>query len=124
MTLPSGEEIYQSDAMLRWAGSLGNSALYPNDSAIRLKIDAAIGLCSDLDRAWRPAIYMGMKPEAYGHCELTDEAKVKIILSLLLVIIPARLLGFEGWMGWMMVLDRMSGFGKVGNIPTYGVLRL
>ena len=58
----------QSDAMLRFAGRLDSSdKLYP--ASLRTQIDEAIGLIADLDRQWRPALYIGMSKglKAFGY---------------------------------------------------------
>jgi len=64
-----GEELYQSGALLRWAGQLGSGSLYPVDDPVACrKIEEMIGVAEDLVRAWSPALYMGMGRHAnYGH---------------------------------------------------------
>jgi glutathione S-transferase len=83
LTLPSGEEICQSDAMLRWAGSQGDSALYPPNAERRLKIDEMLGLCGDMDRAWRPCVYLSMRPEKYGYPKDLDASQKGAIIKAL-----------------------------------------
>ena len=69
MKLPNGTLITDSGAMLRLAGEADASGkLYPIDDVLaRAKIEMVLGLVGDLARAWRPAIYLGMRPEKFGH---------------------------------------------------------
>ena len=73
-----GESHYQSGAALRYIGATaGDGSLYPTDDAkARFEIDKMLGLSEDLDRAWRPALYAGMKPQYLGH-HSTDVARTK-----------------------------------------------
>lgn len=52
--------------MLRYVGRLGNGTLYPRDAAMELKIEEALGLAGDLDRAFLPGLYMSMRPVEFG----------------------------------------------------------
>eukprot|EP00667_Euglena_gracilis_P031832 EG_transcript_47031 len=61
-----GREVYQSEAMLRYAAQLCPS-LYPAEKA--LAIDEAIGLANDLLRAWAAPFAIGRKPAALGYPE-------------------------------------------------------
>ena len=75
-------EIYQSDAMLRFVGSLDTtSKLYPADSMVRLKIDEALGLIADLDRSWRPCLALGFNPQKYGHPDDLDASGKSMLLE-------------------------------------------
>ncbi|KAL3826285.1 hypothetical protein ACHAXA_004603 [Cyclostephanos tholiformis] len=69
LTLPDGTVITDSQAMLRLAGEADvDGILYPaNDVVKRVKIEMALGLVGDLARAWRPCIYVGMRPEKFGY---------------------------------------------------------
>lgn len=80
-----GVDNYQSGATLRHIGArLGDGSLYPiNDAAQVLKIEEMLGLADDLQRAWNPALYVGMKPSALGHGALEGDAKAaKVSASL------------------------------------------
>jgi len=69
LTLPNGIVVTDSLAMLRLAGEADvEGKLYPaHDVARRVGIEMALGLVGDLARAWRPCIYLGMRPEKFGH---------------------------------------------------------
>eukprot|EP00578_Thalassiosira_sp_NH16_P002936 CAMPEP_0181138002 /NCGR_PEP_ID=MMETSP1071-20121207/34009_1 /TAXON_ID=35127 /ORGANISM="Thalassiosira sp., Strain NH16" /LENGTH=240 /DNA_ID=CAMNT_0023224799 /DNA_START=77 /DNA_END=799 /DNA_ORIENTATION=- len=68
LTLPNGTIITESMAMFRLAGEADpEGKLYPSDIAKRLKVEEVLGLVSDVGRAWRPAIYIGMRPQVFGH---------------------------------------------------------
>mmetsp|Transcript_4352 Transcript_4352/g.9689 ORF Transcript_4352/g.9689 Transcript_4352/m.9689 type:complete len:244 (-) Transcript_4352:123-854(-) len=68
MILPDGDVITESMAMLRLAGEADpEGKLYPSDMATRVKVEGVLGLVGDLSRAWRPALYIGMRPEAFGY---------------------------------------------------------
>lgn len=83
LTLPSGQVFCQSDAMLRWAGSLGDSSLYPRASDEAFKIDEAMGLVADLERSWRPCLSVGFTPEKYGHpADLSPEERGALAKSI------------------------------------------
>ncbi|KAK1740158.1 glutathione S-transferase [Skeletonema marinoi] len=76
MILPNGQLITESMAMLRLAGEADpEGKLYPADVGKRLQIEEALGLTADLSRAWRPALYIGMRPEKLGHPKSADWAK-------------------------------------------------
>jgi len=77
MTLPNGQLVTQSMAMLRLAGEADpDGKLYPSDDVgKRLKIEEVLGLTADLTRAWSPALYIGMRPEKYGYPKRDDWAK-------------------------------------------------
>ena len=47
LTLPSGQEVTQSSAMLRFAGSIGADRLYPSDPSAALICDSVIDTCQD-----------------------------------------------------------------------------
>ena len=64
-----GDLFYQSSSMLRYVGSeLGDGSLYPmHDAALRMKIEEILGLSDDLQRAWMPNLYVGMRPTWAGY---------------------------------------------------------
>ena len=64
-----GKSFYQSGAMLRFFGStLGDGSLYPVDDCTACqKIEEMLGLADDLQRAWNPSLYIGMRPAYLGH---------------------------------------------------------
>ena len=85
MTLPDGTVVTDSMAMLRLVGeSDADDKLYPlSDVTKRLQIEQALGLVGDLTRAWRPAIYLGMRPEKFGHpADWDGEEKDKVLKSV------------------------------------------
>eukprot|EP00538_Stauroneis_constricta_P002792 CAMPEP_0119549894 /NCGR_PEP_ID=MMETSP1352-20130426/3519_1 /TAXON_ID=265584 /ORGANISM="Stauroneis constricta, Strain CCMP1120" /LENGTH=270 /DNA_ID=CAMNT_0007595585 /DNA_START=31 /DNA_END=843 /DNA_ORIENTATION=- len=84
LTLPDGTVFSQSEAMLRWAGSEGDGSLYPSDPMMRFKVDEAIGMINDLDKAWMPALYMGMRPALFGHDvdKMDDKAKSELVKNI------------------------------------------
>jgi len=66
--LVDGEMKTQSGAMLRWVGSLDPSkSLYPEDRLY--EVEEAIGVIGDLQRAWGPSFYIGMRPKNFGYPE-------------------------------------------------------
>ncbi|KAL7533637.1 hypothetical protein ACHAWF_004566 [Thalassiosira exigua] len=68
MTLPDGTVITESMAMLRLAGEADpEGKLYPSDMAARVKVESVLGLVTDLGRGWRPALYIGMRPQVFGY---------------------------------------------------------
>lgn len=63
-----GVSYYQSGALLRWIGStLGDGSLYPSSAAARMKVEEMMGLADDIAKAWAPALYIGMKPQAFQY---------------------------------------------------------
>jgi len=64
-----GVEQFQSGAMLRWVGRMGNGSLYPvDDLETFIKIEEMLNLSDDLQRAWLPSLYLGMgRHEKYGY---------------------------------------------------------
>ena len=68
MTLPTGEEIAQSDAMLRYVATLpAGACLMPADPLAALTVDEVLGLAADMDKDWSPCLYISMRPENYGY---------------------------------------------------------
>lgn len=108
MTLCDGREIYQSDAMLRYAGAMGNGSLYPADPEYRLKIDEALGLLSDLTRSWRPCLAVGFNPQNFGHPDdLTDESKGAMLKKMRETWVDSELPKYMGYVKAM--LERNGG---------------
>ena len=52
--------------------------LYPQYPK-RAEVDSVLGLVGDLSRAWRPALYIGMRPTVFGHKEKKDWPEGKIV---------------------------------------------
>ena len=75
MSIGGGPIFGQSGAMLRYAGRLGDGALYPMDPASQLKVDIVLGLAGDFAKAWMPCLYMGMRPTVFGYPEDMDAAE-------------------------------------------------
>lgn len=68
----------QSGAMLRYCGRLGDGLLYPPDKMY--EIEEAIGLITDLNNAFVPALSIAGRPQLLGHPEgsqTTDEGKLR-----------------------------------------------
>lgn len=99
MTIGDGEEIAQSDAMLRYAGKLGG--LVPSDLQTELKMNEAMGLETDIYRVILPAMYIGFdsyRPK-FGHEGLTPE-QVKALQKKL----RGDIIGTDEKPGELMVL--------------------
>lgn len=101
MTLPNGHIITESMAMLRLAGEADESgALYPSDMATRVKVEEALGLVGDLSRAWRPALYLGMRPHLFGYPTSEDwdketkDATIKKVREAFLATELPRYMGY------------------------------
>lgn len=76
MTVDDGPVKTQSSAMLRWVGAECSTTLNPREKLY--EIEEAIGVLGDVKRAWEPNLYIGMKPQMFGHPEgfsSTDEGK-------------------------------------------------
>jgi len=72
----SGNMKAQSGAMLRYLAKKHSETLYPDDALY--DIEEALGVISDIKNSWAPCLYMGMRPEAFGHPKgfgKTDEGK-------------------------------------------------
>lgn len=79
MQIDGGKMKTQSGAMLRWVGKEFSKTLYPDDKLF--EVEEAIGIVGDLQKAWQPAVYIGMRPQNFGYPEdfsQTDEGKEKI----------------------------------------------
>jgi hypothetical protein len=79
-------EMAQSDAMLRYVATLpGAIKLMPDDAGNQLKINEVLGVAADMDRAYLPALYVGMAPEKFGHeanSQATDAGKALTKVSI------------------------------------------
>ena len=68
LSIGGAAPIAQSDAMLRYAGSIAShdgKLLY--DPKDLLVIEEALGLVDDLNRDWRTPVAMGMDPSPFGY---------------------------------------------------------
>lgn len=66
----NGEKCFQSGAILRHVGRLGDGSLYPvHDPEACMKIEECLGIGEDLARAWMPALMVGFgdRHEQFGH---------------------------------------------------------
>ena len=72
------QRFSQSLAILRYAGRVNNSGLYPSDPVQALAVDQVVDMSTDLDKVWEPCFYIALVPFAYGRpngfCD-TDEGK-------------------------------------------------
>mmetsp|Transcript_17148 Transcript_17148/g.23563 ORF Transcript_17148/g.23563 Transcript_17148/m.23563 type:complete len:273 (-) Transcript_17148:224-1042(-) len=84
LTLGNGEELYQSYAMLRYIGAMDpQDKLYPSDPEKRLKVDVALGVLGDLQRAFLPALCVGFKPAYLGYsADMKEEDKKAVVKSM------------------------------------------
>jgi glutathione S-transferase len=57
----------------RYVGRLGTGSLYPSTPLEELRMNEIIGLSEDLDGAFKPSLYMSMRPADFGMPE--DYAK-------------------------------------------------
>jgi len=46
-------------------------------------VDSVLGLVGDLSRAWRPALYIGMRPTVFGYSDKKDAPIEKLRISFL-----------------------------------------
>jgi len=69
LSIDGAEPVAQSLAMLRYVGRLGDGSLYPQCKCKMLEVEEAMGLTEDMERAWRPCLYAGMRPQEYGYPE-------------------------------------------------------
>ena len=67
LTIDDGPMRTQSMAIVRWIGATYSKTLYPQDKIF--DIEEAIGVLEDLEKAWVPAFYMGMRASKFGHPE-------------------------------------------------------
>lgn len=79
-TSDGGEIRTQSNAMLRWVATLNpEKGLYPVDKLF--DIEEAIGVVEDMNKSFSPCLYLGMRPQVFGHPEdlnKTTEGKAMI----------------------------------------------
>lgn len=81
LELEDGTTIAQSDAILRYVGSLGSGKLYPQDPRAQAKVNEALGVSTDLFHSVMPKFRIAMEPTKYGHSEdfaETEEGKAKL----------------------------------------------
>jgi glutathione S-transferase len=79
LSVDGGPSRTQTGAMLRWVGSTLSTTLYPADKMF--DIEEALGVYEDLDKAWMPSFYMGMRPANFGYADgfqETEEGKAVI----------------------------------------------
>lgn len=114
--LIDGVEHNQSGGLLRYIGSqLGGGALYPvGDAAGLLKVEEALGVSDDLQRAFTPALYVGMRPKYLGYPESGDgwdkAAKVKAMRETFL---KEELPKYMGYVTKLLAENNAGGGGYV-----------
>ena len=115
--IDGGEMKAQSGAMLRYCGTLGNKSLYPADKLY--EIEEALGLITDLNNAFQPALLIGMRPANLGYpdgFQNTDEGK-KLIETMRTSFLETVLPKFMEFMEAM--LEKSGGDWLVaGEKPT------
>jgi len=81
LTTSDGEVRTQSDAMLRWAGTLKpEKELYPMDKLY--DVEEAMGVLDDMNKRFSPCLYLAMRPQVYGHPEdLNQTAEGKAMIA-------------------------------------------
>lgn len=72
LELDDGTVIAQSDAILRYAGSVGEGKLVPQDLKEQAKVNEALGVLEDLFRSALGRFFLARDPTAFGH---EDEVK-------------------------------------------------
>lgn len=117
MEVDGGEMKAQSGAMLRYCGTLGNKSLYPTEKLY--EIEEALGVIGDLNNAFMPGLYMGMRPHLFGYEEgsqATDEGK-KIIEQVRTAFVQTELPKYLGFLE--ALLEKSGGDWLVaGDSPT------
>jgi glutathione S-transferase len=110
MTLPSGEVVTDSMAMLRLVGEADEEdKLYPSEVTKRLKIEQVLGLVGDLTRAWSPSLYLSMRPGRFGYpADWSGEEKDKVVKAVREAFVSEDLPKF---MGHFEELVKESGDG-------------
>eukprot|EP00804_Cyclotella_cryptica_P030902 CCRYP_019751-RA/>CCRYP_019751-RA protein AED:0.03 eAED:0.03 QI:217/1/1/1/1/1/2/180/274 len=110
MTLPGGEIITDSMAMLRLVGEADEEGkLYPSDVAKRVKIEQVLGLVGDLTRAWSPSLYLSMRPGRFGYpADWSGEEKDKVVKAVREAFMSED---FPRFMGYFEELVKENGDG-------------
>ena len=122
MTLPDGTEVYQSDAMLRYVGAMGDGSLYPQDAERRLEIDSALGVLGDLSRSWRPCLSVGFSPQNHGHAaDLDPDAKKAILKRIREAWLAKELPKYMGFLSDL--IERSGGPFLCGSVLTIADLQ-
>ncbi|KAL7505080.1 hypothetical protein ACHAWX_000599 [Stephanocyclus meneghinianus] len=114
MTLPGGEVVTDSMAMLRLVGEADEEdKLYPSDVVKRLKIEQVLGLLGDLTRAWNPSLYLNMRPERFGYpADWSGEEKDKIVKAVREAFMSED---FPKFMGYFEELLKQNGDGYLAG---------
>jgi glutathione S-transferase len=110
MTLPNGEVVTDSMAMLRLVGEADEEGkLYPSDVVNRLKIEQVLGLVGDLTRAWSPSLYLGMRPGRFGYpADWAGEEKENTVKNVREAFMKDE---FPRFMGYFEELVKENGDG-------------
>jgi len=116
MEVDGGPMLAQSGALLRHVGATMSKTLYPSEKL--LDIEEALGVMGDMDRAFQPGLYLGMRPQSFGYPEdfsKTEEGQAvvkKLRESFLEKDLPTYLGFIES------LLDRNGGGFLCGEEPT------
>eukprot|EP01043_Picozoa_sp_COSAG02_P003010 COSAG02_NODE_71_length_42019_cov_36.443893_13_plen_223_part_00 len=120
LSIDGGEPMAQSDAMLRYAGTLATSVqavpLYRVEDM--LAIEEALGLVGDLQRDWRPPVGIALDPSVYGHTVEKGSEEHSTIVQRMREDFMAS--SFPKYMSFIATkLERGGGDGfLIGRAPT------
>jgi len=107
MKIGDQEPFAQSGAMLRYCGRMARL----NPPHMTLKIEEVIGLEEDIAKTITPSLYIGMKPELYGHpADMSKEDKTKIQLQLRAKLIEKPDGALVKQLGWLQDFVEDDGF--------------
>lgn len=107
MSIDGGKPFGQSKAMFMFASKLGGHKLYPESK--RMQIDEMLGLCEDIEKAWMPCLYVGMRPQMLGHpADWSEDAKKAVTKRLRETFVAESLPKFMGFL--TTILEREGPF--------------
>mmetsp|Transcript_4049 Transcript_4049/g.5683 ORF Transcript_4049/g.5683 Transcript_4049/m.5683 type:complete len:241 (-) Transcript_4049:396-1118(-) len=115
----NSEEMYQSDAMMKYAAlaSITNKDLYPTNNPEKIiRIEEIMGLLDDLQRAWLPSLLISMKPEVMGYDDLSPEEKSNLTRKLRTKFLENDLPRFMNY--FTQALNASSNSFLCGSKPT------
>jgi len=85
MAIDGAAAITQSEAMLRYVGSLSSPSLYPEEPKLRARVGEVLGLVADIEELLVPSWRILTKPQIYGYEEDLSQESRQVIYDSLMV---------------------------------------
>jgi len=115
-------QMTQSNSILRFLGA--QHGLWPANIDQAYVCDELMELAGDLSKSLSYSMYVGMRPEALGHFDITDEQKAAVVKRMrgdLMKTLPDSLKAFDAKVGKSAFMN--GGKVSVADLVVYCKMR-